>query len=82
MKLLISTNLEHKSYGLKRVHIKNYTSSSSIAYNLRKYVHNLGYNPALLTDNEILSLEEAVYEHESNINTDYLIELLDFLTCK
>jgi hypothetical protein len=78
MKTVISVNLEHKKYGLERARIKNHDCMTAVIGNLRKYLHNLGYDLSLLNDSEILAFEDLVYEAEQDNDNSYLITVLDF----
>jgi len=80
MRTLISVNLEHKRYGLKRQTMR--PGMESVVYNFRKLIHDLGYDCSLLRDDEILAFEEDIHLYERSPDDSLLVEILDFLTDK
>jgi len=79
-KVLISTNLEIKAYGLKRGTMN--PALQAMVYNFRKFIHELGYDCSLMLDHEILAFEEEIHLAETDNDNTTLIEILDFLSRK
>ena len=78
--LLTSVNLSSPLFALRRVDIKHYSSKTAMIYNFRTLIRTLGYDCSLLTDGEILALEDAIAMHEQEPEDSELLEILNFLT--
>ena len=56
--------------------VKNHAAMVSVSYNFRKLFLAAGFDASLLTDQEVLSLEDQVFEYENEEDTDWLIDTL------
>lgn len=81
MKKLTAVNYTQKSLGLKRDLLPDYAAMTSVIYNFRRHIHNLGYDCSLLTDGEILGFADVIFESTKD-NSESLLKVLDFLTEK
>lgn len=78
-KVLSPVNYSNKMYGLVRENIVNYSAITSVVHNYRVFIHKLGFDSSLLNDSEILGFGNLIYEAESSEDTEYLVQVLDFL---
>lgn len=81
-KLLIGVNLTHKDFNMRRKVFTTgeaYHGHESVIRNYRTLIQSLGYDCSLLLDNEILALDNHIYEYENNPQESMLLDVLDFL---
>ena len=79
-KILIGVNLTHKRYGLERIKFTNHAALTAVIHNIRRLLHELGYDSSLLDDSEVMALEELVADSEYSGENGHLIDVLNFIS--